>query len=216
MRAFVGVDVQGCRGCCYAVIGRHGKLLESGWFNDAVEDVSQLIERLQGKYEVFVGIDAPREPLISPRQWYWRGSRWRKRRPTEKGCGRHCEVVLQAYGLAKPQYTPVGARRAKPWMRLGFRVFSAIGKTVPTHEVFPTASYALLEGIRDVRVLMDFAACKTGPKDILDAVVAATTVREYVSGCGTEVGGGDGLGTIILPRPLHEPAKQGVLFWPQD
>jgi hypothetical protein len=35
--------------------------------------------------------------------------------------------------------------------------------------------------------------CKPGPKDMLDAWIATATVREFVEGRGTEVGGGDGL-----------------------
>jgi len=45
-------------------------------------------------------------------------------------------------------------------------------------------------------------------------LVAAATVREFVAGNGTEVGGFDGLGTIILPRPLPEPVIDEVLVWP--
>jgi hypothetical protein len=40
-------------------------------------------------------------------------------------------------------------------------------------------------------------------------------VREYVAGRGTEVGGGDGMGTILLPRPLPEPVIDEVLTWPK-
>jgi hypothetical protein len=50
---------------------------------------------------------------------------------------------------------------------------------------------------------------------MLDAWVAAATVREFVNGRGTEVGGGDGLGVIILPRPLPEPVIKEVLEWPE-
>jgi len=50
---------------------------------------------------------------------------------------------------------------------------------------------------------------------MLDAFVAAATVREFVHGRGCEVGGGDGLGTIVLPRPLPEPVMSGVLAWPE-
>jgi hypothetical protein len=45
--------------------------------------------------------------------------------------------------------------------------------------------------------------------------LAATTVREFVEGRGTEVGGGDGLGMIILPRPLPEPVIDEVMRWPE-
>jgi hypothetical protein len=83
------------------------------------------------------------------------------------------------------------------------------------HEVFPTASYTLLQGNTDVRIDADFSACSPGPKDMLDAWVAAATVREFEEGRGTEVGGGDGLGTIILPRPLPEPVIDEVMRWPE-
>ena len=61
----------------------------------------------------------------------------------------------------------------------------------------------------------DFSARKPGPKDMLDAWVAAVTVREFVEGRGAEVGSGDVLGTIILPRPLPEPVIEEVLEWPE-
>ena len=51
---------------------------------------------------------------------------------------------------------------------------------------------------------------------MLDAWVAAATVREFVAGNGAEVGGGDGLGTIILPRPLPDPVVKEVLVWPKS
>jgi len=66
-----------------------------------------------------------------------------------------------------------------------------------------------------VRINTDFSACRPGPKDMLDARVAAGTVREFVEGRGTEVGGGDGLGTIILPRPLLESVIKEILVWPE-
>jgi len=50
---------------------------------------------------------------------------------------------------------------------------------------------------------------------MLDPWVAAATVREFVNGKGVEVGGGDGLGTIILPRPLPDPVINEVLEWPE-
>ena len=61
----------------------------------------------------------------------------------------------------------------------------------------------------------DFSACKPGPKDMLDSWVAAATVREFIEGRGSEVGDGDGMGSIVLPRPLPEPVIKEVLRWPQ-
>jgi hypothetical protein len=101
-------------------------------------------------------------------------------------------------------------------MQLGFKLYSALKGHAIVHEVFPTASYALLQGNTDVRINANFSACRPGPKDMLDSWVAAATVREFVNGKGTEVGGGDEMGTIILPRPLPEPVINEVLTWPSN
>jgi hypothetical protein len=50
---------------------------------------------------------------------------------------------------------------------------------------------------------------------MLDALVAAATVLEFVNERGSEVGGGDGLGAIILPRPMPQPVIKKVLEWPE-
>jgi hypothetical protein len=100
-------------------------------------------------------------------------------------------------------------------MQLGFALFAAIAKRAPVYEVFPSASYAVLERVAPLRIgvpLKDFAK---GPKDMLDAYVAAATVREYIQGRGCAVGGGDGLGTIILPRSLPKLIAE-VCRWPED
>jgi predicted nuclease with RNAse H fold len=213
---YIGIDIQTRRDCCYAVINEAGKLVKSGWFSDSISEAADLIERLQASSRVAVGIDAPRMPLVSKRQWYWSSAKrtWTPRK-TQKGNGRHCEVVISAHKLANPQWTPL-EKDAPEWMQLGFKLFSALEDYVSVYEVFPTASYACLQGNSDVRIDADFSACKPGPKDMLDSWVAAATVREFVEGRGTEVGGGDGLGTIILPRPLPEPAIKEVLQWPRE
>ena len=60
---------------------------------------------------------------------------------------------------------------------MGFKLFSALEDHAIVYEVFPTASYACLQGNSDVRINADFSACKPGPKDMLDAWVAAATVK---------------------------------------
>jgi predicted nuclease with RNAse H fold len=217
MKTFIGIDVQESRGCCFAVIGDGGSVLESGWFSDPEKEVIQLVKKLKETYDVSVGIDAPRTPLSSPRKWYWdrNGSKWRLRSPTERGYGRHCEFVVRVHGIANPQYTPL-EREAKPWMIIGFKIFAVLQNIVSVFEVFPTASYSLLDGKTDVRLSINFTGFKRGPKDMLDALVAAATVREFICGRGCEVGGVDGLGTIILPRPLREPVIAEVLRCPKD
>lgn len=191
--------------------------MSSGWFRNSEEEVVKLVRELNGEHCVFVGIDAPRQALPSPREWYWDGGRseWRKR-TTQRGYGRHCEIVISAHGLANPQWTPI-FEKAPPWMVIGFNLYNALNRLIPSvYEVFPTASYSLLHGVTDVRISIDFSSCVGGPKDMLDAFVAAATVREFAFGRGEEVGGGDGFGTILLPRPLPVPIIKEVLLWPED
>jgi predicted nuclease with RNAse H fold len=212
MVCYLGIDIQIRRNCSYAVINDTGTLIESGWLSRAEVDAVNLVKRFSVTGQVIVGIDAPRIPLVSPRKWYWNGNhqQWEER-THQRGNGRHCEVVISAHRIANPQWTPLEAE-APEWMQLGFS--KALEGLATVHEVFPTASYTLLKGNTDVRIDADFSACSPGPKDMLDAWVAAATVREFVEGRGTEVGGGDGLGTIILPRPLTEPVIDEAMRWP--
>ena len=171
--------------------------------------------RLKESGHVEVGIDAPRIPLDSKRRWYWdRNRRSWKKRQDQRGFGRHCEVVISAHRIANPQWTPLKGE-APEWMNLGFKLFSAINGLAKVHEVFPSASLTLLKGVRDVRIDVDFSACKPGPKDMLDAWVAGATVREFFENRGSEVGDGDGLGTIVLPRPIPDPVIKEVFVWPE-
>ncbi|MEM6329819.1 MAG: hypothetical protein AAF790_06175, partial [Planctomycetota bacterium] len=135
--------------------------------------------------------------------------------PAEKPMiGRHCEVVIASSRLARPQWTPLAAA-APPWMRLGFALFERgaelLGDAV--YEVFPSASYRQLDGASGVRLELLCGDFSPGPKDLLDAGMAALTVIEYHAGRGMAVGGGDGLGTIILPRK-EIPVAGELLRWP--
>jgi len=71
----------------------------------------------------------------------------------------------------------------------------------------------MLNEVRGVRVEIPLAGFLQGPKDMLDAVVAALTGFEFLEGRGQEVGGGDGLGTIVLPRPISGDISE-VMRWP--
>ena len=213
---FIGVDVQVRRKCSYAVIDTQGVLIDSGWFSDPVDEFLDIVGRYTINGRTEVGIDAPRMPLVEKRRWYWDGRqrRWKLGR-NQNGYGRHCEIVLSAHRIANPQWTPV-KDNAPEWMRLGFSLFSMAQRVTGVHEVFPAASYSLLSGDREVKVQIDFSACKPGPKDMLDAWIAAATVKEFAEKRGCEVGGGDGLGTIVLPRPLPEPVIDEVQAWPSN
>jgi hypothetical protein len=216
-KIFVGIDVQTARGCALAAVDASGRSVACYWADAAdpqvlAATVREGLERL-GVQELAIGIDAPRGALKRPRRWYWDGRtrRWRNRRRSETGRGRHCEVVIAAHRLANPQWTP-SRREAPGWMQLGFSLYRHLTGAGQLYEVFPTASYNLLAG-EQLRVEIDLARFADGPKDMLDAYVAAATVREFVQRRGMEVGGGDGLGTIILPRPLPGPIPE-VLRWP--
>lgn len=85
-------------------------------------------------------------------------------------------------------------------MELGFQIFDAFKRAHSAFEVFPSASYQVLRDCpRAVSLEVDLACAARGPKDLIDALMCAATVREVFCGRGLEVGNGDGLGTIALP-----------------
>jgi hypothetical protein len=208
---YIGIDVQSNRGCPYAVLSDTGDMAESGWLRS--KTLTTDLRALADKYPAAAfGVDAPRMAMPAQRQWYWRGGKWVKRAATDKGRGRHCEVVIAAHRIANPQWTPLAAD-ASQWMRYGFAIFEALEHRAPCYEVFPSAAYRVLRDVPEVSVTLDFAQFQPGPKDMLDAVVGAVTVREYLAGRGQAVGNGDGLGAIVLPRPIHAPIA-AVMQWP--
>ena len=196
---FIGVDVQVARQCPYAVLDRDGNSVTSGWLPDgrdlAVRALRGVIDRQSdgGASGIAVGIDSPRMALAAPRQWYWDGkkAKWRGRRSSDRGHGRHCEIVIAAHRLANPQWTPE-SDAAPAWMQLGFALFAGLADLGHVHEVFPSASYSQLAGTDPVQCRVSLGQFAPGPKDMLDAYVAAATAREYVQQRGQAIGGGDG------------------------
>ena len=221
---YIGIDVQLRRGCAYYVFNQHGATQDSGWVVEssaaaAAKALREVVEYFEGHQpgSSAIGIDAPRQPLPKKRPFYWdrRAGDWRKRKASEKGHGRHCEAAIKALGIANPQWTPT--RKASPaWMKLGYKLFDELGGKRPVHEVFPSASYALLDQDRLANVALNLAHFAPGPKDMLDACVAAFTVREFVAGRGFEIGGGDGLGAIVLPRQPGMTLPKELLRWPTE
>jgi predicted nuclease with RNAse H fold len=103
-------------------------------------------------------------------------------------------------------------------MILGFSLFRRLDNIagVNVYEVFPSASYQLLNGDKETRLCLSFNGFARGPKDMLDACVAAVTVYKYKKGKGCTVGGGDGLGTIVLPADLTDEQWQSPVHkWPR-
>lgn len=206
--------MQTARAPCFAALSEAGELVDSGWATQAtVEGVVALRPQWSALADrLVVAIDSPRMPVAQPREWFWSAGTWRARN-NQAGAGRHCEVVLKALGLANPQWTQ--SRDSAPaWMLLGFDLFDALAELAPL-EVFPVASFSQFHNANapSIRVSLDQFA--PGPRDMLDACVAAVTAREFDLGHGCEVGGGDGLGTIVLPRPCAHPVLGQVSVWPQ-
>lgn len=147
---------------------------------------------------IAIGIDAPRMPIKTLRTRYFDKTKniWIEKPETSNG--RECEVLIKSYNLANPQWTRKSKESPK-WMQLGFKIFSELKSFPYVYEVFPSASYRMLEKekLKYELCLNDFVS---GVKDMLDASIAAITVYEFLSGKGCEVGGDDGLGTIVLPR----------------
>ena len=229
---FVGVDVQTRRGCACVALDGDGAWLAAKWTSplpratgerarharEAIaEDVVEFCRYFTRAGTVAVGIDAPRAPLPAARRWYWDGARraWRPRARAEKGLGRHADVVVAAAEGVRIQWTPFARGRRPGWMELGFAIFGALaarlGRTAAVHEVFPSASYAQFARETASIARLDLREFKRGPKDMLDAAVAALTVREFVAGRGCEVGGCDGQGTIVLARPVRAGAPDALL-----
>jgi len=215
MNVFIGIDISERRGCSIAAIDQSGRSLGCRWSTSEVDDVVGSVRLLtRDGTGIDIGIDSPRRPADVGRKWYWdrRTLGWRPRLPGEQGWGRHCEVVVSVMKLANPQWTPPEAA-APGWMRLGFSLFAALEGLGEVHEVFPTASYAQLAESAEARLEMSFYGSAKGRKDVLDAYIGALTVLEYKIGNGFAVGGGDDLGTIVLPRPvLNAPAD--LCVWP--
>ena len=150
--------------------------------------------------KIAIGIDAPRMPLKKLRNRYFNKKigEWIVR--DKQSIGRECEVLINSYRLANCQWTNI-YEKSPEWMKLGFSIFESLSEFPLLYEVFPTASYKMLEN-----EFLKYEVClknfKPGVKDMLDASVAAITVKEFVDGKGEEVGGEDDLGTIILPRKI--------------
>lgn len=194
--------------------------MANGWVDVSDFDVaaqhlySQVSKIVADKKALSIGIDAPRLPMPAPRPFYWdnKVQAWRSKRASDKGYGRHCEVVLKALNLGNIQWTPP-VTDAPPWMLLGFALFRAFEGFPSVHEVFPTSAYKLLNHDTHATLTFPLFGFQRGPRDMLDAYAAALVVYEFEHARGCQIGGGDGLGTIVLPRPVHTD-KKAVLQWP--
>ena len=203
IKYFAGIDVQIKRGCCYYIIDENKNYVASGWIKENIpQSFNNLFLELTNNNleQIAVGIDTPRMPIVKLRKRSFdkKTNSWIEN-DVEK-LGRECEVIIKSYNIANPQWTRT-LKNSPEWMRLGFSIFNSLKEFPFVYEVFPSASYRMLEKEKLMYELClnDFVS---GVKDMLDASVAAITVYEFVNGRGCEVGGEDGLGTIVLPRHI--------------
>lgn len=210
---YIGMDVQISRGVPFVIMKADGTIQDSGWFDaDTASHQAKLLVKNLKPHNCIIGIDAPRMPLKTFRALKFQNGEWKK---SPKGLiGRHCEIVVRTLKLANPQYTPT-EQNAPEWMKLGFKLFEAVCQSGATVcETFPSASYTQLhqENITDT-IPIPVHQLKPGPKDMLDAAICAYTVRRFDLGKGCEVGGSDGMGTIVLPCKVE---SHPVLTYPQS
>lgn len=205
MALFVGVDVQGDE--LIVAFRRDGAFLPPARIVvSAAEALRHTLEHLTMPNEpVVVAIDAPRHYLNLSRQWRLNNAgAWAA---TNRPCGRHCEIIVRRLRLANPQWTP-HANYPIPWISLGQQVFGAFQAAGFTAiECFPTASYTRLGQMENhfLNIPGKMFAHSLLAHDILDACVAALTADMFMLSDATELGGGDGYGTIVVPGIVRVP-----------
>lgn len=204
-RYFAGVDVQISKGCAVYVIDQRKRWKDSLWIRHRIpEELKNYFLQLchHRPEDIAIGVDAPRMPLKKLRNRYFhlRKGQWIER--PKESIGRECEVLINAFRIGNCQWTNT-FDHSPEWMKLGFEIFTRLEVFPHLFEVFPSASYRMFS-VRPATVEINFRDFSGGMKDMLDAAVAALTVFEFMHGRGCEVGGEDGMGSIVLPVTLEE------------
>jgi predicted nuclease with RNAse H fold len=203
IKYFAGIDVQIKRGCFYYILDENKTYVTSGWIKENIPQsfINLFLKLTNNNLEqIAIGIDAPRMPIkkLRKRSFNKKTNSWFDHR--DEKLGRECEVIIKSYNIANPQWTRT-LKDSPDWMQLGFSIFDSLKDFSFVNEVFPSASYKMMEN-ENVKYELCLNEFNSGVKDMLDASVAALTVFEFVNGQGCEVGGDDGLGTIVLPRKI--------------
>jgi hypothetical protein len=204
IKLFAGIDVQISRGCCFYIIDKNKKYVSGGWIKEKIPQTFQKLFKILSDNQtdtIAIGIDAPRMPIkkLRSRNFNKQTNLWIESRDAK--VGRECEVMIKSYSIANPQWTRT-LKDSPEWMRLGFSIYKSLKDFPFVYEVFPSASYKMLSNA-NVEYELCLNEFNGGVKDMLDASVAAITVFEFINGRGCEVGGEDGLGTIVLPRKIN-------------
>jgi predicted RNase H-like nuclease len=150
---FIGIDpTAGNRPLVYAALDVNLQLLALG--EGSLDDI---VAFTAGQQAAFVAVSAPRRPNIGlMAKEEIRQALIPRPTPGRWVNFRLCEFILRQHNLHIPQ-TPAVEKKAKNWMRVGFRLFSRLeevgyaafpqeGRERQVMEVYPHASYsALLE-----------------------------------------------------------------------
>lgn len=210
---YIGLDPGKARRCAFSVVDHLGNFLDAGFFDGAIPHslTRRMTEGIHSGMLVAVGIDGARHLLSQPRQWDWdeRETGWKKL-PSGTEAGRHAEIVLRAYGFRDCRWTgPATSASDRHLYTLSLYATCQALRGVEVHETCAQASAQAFDSPGDRLGLPENLEA-----NLADATLAAGSAREFRQGRGLQVGGGDGLGAITLPRPLAL-AIPGVLEWPE-
>ena len=214
---FCGIDVHQREPFPYAIIDESHRMVDGGWLSFLTRDeLRDALRNLLKSHPIAVlAIDAPRQALTQLRRYKVNKGKWHSIPEETPGkIGRHCELVVKALSIGNPQWTPL-SDDAPEWMQNGFALYDT-AKGFPatrTVEVFPSASYKVMANYPEIRTDILWHVFQSGPKHMLDALIGAVTAAEFIAGRGCAVGGGDGLGEIVLPRPVNA-TRPDLFTWP--
>jgi hypothetical protein len=120
---FVGIDVQVSRGCACAILQADGSTTGTTWADEGKDLLKEVTSLIEGDGATLgssvVAIDCPRQARTSLREHYWDGkkARWTGRSQSDKGHGRHCEVVIRAHKLAMDTSRDQRSAMDDAWLR---------------------------------------------------------------------------------------------------
>ena len=187
----------------FAILDGAGNFLDAGFFEGSLptELTRQIEAGLASGLAVVFGVDAARHALTRLRYWNWEptAEHW-VRLLRGADTGRHAEIILRAHGF-----------RGTRWSVTAAPIYQAL-QALPGTVIYEVCAEAAFQAMDPGSPPPEPSAAAGASLE--HATLAATTSREFFAGRGQEIGGGDGLGTIILPRPLRRRVE-GVLEWPE-
>lgn len=210
----IGLDPGESNRTAVSILDGLGNFVDAGFFEGPLP--SDLIRRITDWLAagdcVAVAIDGPAHPLSRPRYWDWlpAANRWvRSLRPSP--AGRHAEIILRAHGFHTTRWTGLASSAATASPDSVSALYARC-QAIPRLQVREVCAQVSIFAFDALSPEPDYPDAPEA--NLTHAALAASTSREFSLGRGMEVGGGDGSGAILLPRPLS-PLIPGVLHWPE-